>query len=740
MKLTQFDADVNKNVTNARVSPAGDMISFGADTKGSQALIGAIGAAGDLYQKQWMKNENDKIIDATNEYNRRIDALMNDEKTGLYIQNQGKNAENIQNLYEQEEKKIRENIIKEYGIDSEYATTAFNTDRDKSVTGYLHDISLYQRKEADKYADTQNAGIWENVSNTSLRNPQMTVSLFEDGAKKTMAIFGSRGIDKETAEQKIQALKNNAAASILESDMITGDYTQGQNFLAYFKTQPGANMSMIKKYENAFALGKMKRDTSRQVSEWVHKTGINLTNMTDEEATEKYLEENPVSLSGMISGNSSEAGSMAVNQALNGYGEGESWMGAVTDDPTIQCDSWTADAYKKAGLNLDPDNNGLTQPADFGAAYHYDIDNYELKPGDWLEGNFHVGIYLGDGKVRARNSTTGVTTMTLEEFENLTNSKGNVNGLIGVGSVSEFAQNNGYAAEGMSEEQKLTLNEERRNKVNVAIISEKQNQLEYIRNAISGIKSNLQTMGANGRDLDSQIDYVHSQVDGDPLLRDAPQTSAILNSLKMEQNAMKSRQLVGNNYAGGSPTAGRGTIDALIANIQSGDIRSEQELQQVIAQTGPVSPSQYQKLISTLENTMNGKDIEINVTKEEIQNSMNGMQISAGDLKMAKTLARRKSVLWSQEHDGIEPNEWQKRDFVIQSLTEDISVGRNKYNEVSEMKSNILNILSTGDPDYKTVVFKDGKSYDVYIDDVEELLKGTKTEADIQFTREGGMM
>ena len=211
MKLSQYDANVNRNITQAKVAPAGDLASFGADTKGTQAFIGALNAAGEEYRKEWLKDQNDRVIDASNEYNQRIDALMNDENKGLYVQNQGRNAQNVQSLYEQEEKKIREDVMSKYGITSNYAVNAFGNESNKSVTGYLHDISLYQRKEADKYADTQNAGIWQNVVNTGLRNPAMAMSLMGDASRKSMAIYASRGIDPEAAEQKMYALRNTPA-------------------------------------------------------------------------------------------------------------------------------------------------------------------------------------------------------------------------------------------------------------------------------------------------------------------------------------------------------------------------------------------------------------------------------------------------------------------------------------------------------------------------------------------------
>lgn len=70
-----------------------------------------------------------------------------DEKNGLTNTMQGKNAEGLQAAYQQNEEKIRQQIMRQYGISSEYANRAFRNQVETSITSNLDSIDKFQRKE-----------------------------------------------------------------------------------------------------------------------------------------------------------------------------------------------------------------------------------------------------------------------------------------------------------------------------------------------------------------------------------------------------------------------------------------------------------------------------------------------------------------------------------------------------------------------------------------------------------------
>lgn len=103
-----------------------------------------------------------------------------------------------------------------------------------------------------------------------------------------------------------------------------------------------------------------------------------------------------------------------------GHPQGEQWMGNIKD-PTIQCDSYTANVYAEAGIDSigGQSTEGIINDAAFRAAgaYHSAGGGYEPEAGDLVDFAGHVGIYMGDGMVNSRQSSGGVQTISMDEAE-----------------------------------------------------------------------------------------------------------------------------------------------------------------------------------------------------------------------------------------------------------------------------------------------------------------------------------
>lgn len=130
-------------------------------------------------------------------------------------------------------------------------------------------------------------------------------------------------------------------------------------------------------------------------------------------------------------------GQIAAEIAQNNFGEGEQWMGNVTDNPRIQCDSFTANIYNQAGISDigGHSTNGVINDQAFKDAQSYynrlewERGTYTPQVGDLVDSADHVGIYMGNGMVRSRDSSGGVTTRTLDEWDNQF-------GITGFGSIA----------------------------------------------------------------------------------------------------------------------------------------------------------------------------------------------------------------------------------------------------------------------------------------------------------------
>ena len=112
-----------------------------------------------------------------------------------------------------------------------------------------------------------------------------------------------------------------------------------------------------------------------------------------------------------------------VSELANSFEDGLQWMGEginfVTDNARIQCDSFTAALYRASGALDDIPDNTVVNDEYFKSkgAYHSAASGYTPHKGDLVVWEDHVGIYMGDGFVRSRQSSAGVTTVSMQEAE-----------------------------------------------------------------------------------------------------------------------------------------------------------------------------------------------------------------------------------------------------------------------------------------------------------------------------------
>lgn len=132
-------------------------------------------------------------------------------------------------------------------------------------------------------------------------------------------------------------------------------------------------------------------------------------------------------------------GELAVYHAMNDYWDGEQWRGNLGSDAAGWCDDFVHQIYKDVFTQLgktDPFGEGVVNDANFKAlgAYHAgDIEAVRgaLQPGDLVDTPRHVGIYIGNGMVRSRQSSAGVHDLSLDDFNSI------FGGIQGYGSLAE---------------------------------------------------------------------------------------------------------------------------------------------------------------------------------------------------------------------------------------------------------------------------------------------------------------
>lgn len=132
-------------------------------------------------------------------------------------------------------------------------------------------------------------------------------------------------------------------------------------------------------------------------------------------------------------------GELAAYHAINDYWDGEQWRGNLGSDAAGWCDDFVHQIYKDVFTQLgktDPFGDGVVNDSAFKALGAYHAGDLEavrgaLQVGDLVDTPGHVGIYIGNGMVRSRQSSAGVHDLSLDDFDRT------FGGIQGYGSLAE---------------------------------------------------------------------------------------------------------------------------------------------------------------------------------------------------------------------------------------------------------------------------------------------------------------
>ena len=132
-------------------------------------------------------------------------------------------------------------------------------------------------------------------------------------------------------------------------------------------------------------------------------------------------------------------GELAAYHALNDYKVGDQWRGTLGNDNDGWCDDFLHQIYKDVFVQLgkaDPFGDGFVNDSSFKALGAYHAGDLEavrgsLQVGDMVDTPGHVGIYIGNGMVRSRQSKMGVHDLSLDDFDRT------FGGIQGYGSLAE---------------------------------------------------------------------------------------------------------------------------------------------------------------------------------------------------------------------------------------------------------------------------------------------------------------
>lgn len=662
MKLTQYDSTINRNLSNAKINPITDPNAYGANVTGTEALGNALGQVIDARTKAWMKDQNDKVVDATNEYNRQINSLLYDEKNGLTNTMQGKNAEGLQAAYQQNEEKIRQQIMRQYGISSEYANRAFCNQVETSITSNLDSIDKFQRKEFLSYASNQMTEMNENAINSIVRSPDSFESVYGNMETTSRAIMAGIGMDEKSIDIKQRAILNHTAETVLSTLAASNDYERGNTLIGQLRAR-GGNEVILKKYETLFTGKKVAKTTKDSAETWLN-NHPEMMGKSKEEVWEAYRKENPLQLPAQS--NETALGRIGDTIAKE-LGWDPSWGFAIAAHESGRGESapgnnyfgykWDGEGEYQELNTWERDENGNAYSTTAKFKKYATPEESAMSYVNWIK------TYCTPEEIKGVKSPADVVHI-MKKHGYFTDHEESY-----AASATELAKE--YSAPApMSDEEKAALEETERNSFFSVLGEHLQAKKAKETEMMNNMQIQLMDMTENGTSNEDMYEFIKSKgVENPELLNNGSYRSLRLSALKAVTQE-KSHGGFGGAEAQNKAFAG---IKASIGTDIMNDDDLNKTLKELEQRGYGFTPAQIVELSQELTKAQAGEgkySVKIDDTETDVMD-MTGL--AKPDIQ--KNYAEAKKIVMQEAFDfksktGREPNQFERKGMWIKALTE----------------------------------------------------------------------
>lgn len=666
MKLTQYDSTVNKNLSNAKINPITDPNAYGANVTGTEALGNALGQVIDARTKAWMKDQNDRVVDATNEYNRQINSLLYDEKNGLTNTMQGKNAEGLQAAYQQNEEKIRQQIMRQYGISSEYANRAFRNQVETSITSNLDSIDKFQRKEFLSYASNQMTEMNENAINSIVRSPDSFESVYGNMETTSRAIMAGTGMDEKSIDIKQRAILDHTAETVLSTLAASNDYERGNKLIGQLRER-GGNEVILKKYETLFTGKKVAKTTKDSAETWLN-NHPEMMGKSKEEVWEAYRKENPLQLPAQS--NETALGRIGDTIAKE-LGWDPSWGFAIAAHESGRGESapgnnyfgykWDGEGEYQELNTWERDENGNAYSTTAKFKKYATPEESAMSYVNWIK------TYCTPEEIKGVKSPADVVHI-MKKHGYFTDHEESY-----AASATELAKE--YSAPvPMSDEEKAALEETERNSFFSVFGEHLQAKKAKETEMMNNMQIQLMDMTENGTSNEDMYEFIKSKgVENPELLNNGSYRSLRLSALKAVTKAVTQEKSHGG-------FGGAEAQDKAFAGIKASigtDIMNDDDLNKTLKELEQrgygFTPAQIVELSQELTKAQAGEgkySVKIDDTETDVMD-MTGL--AKPDIQ--KNYAEAKKIVMQEAFDfksktGREPNQFERKGMWIKALTE----------------------------------------------------------------------
>lgn len=662
MKLTQYDSTINRNLSNAKINPITDPNAYGANVTGTEALGNALGQVIDARTKAWMKDQNDRVVDATNEYNRQINSLLYDEKNGLTNTMQGKNAEGLQAAYQQNEEKIRQQIMRQYGISSEYANRAFRNQVETSITSNLDSIDKFQRKEFLSYASNQMTEMNENAINSIVRSPDSFESVYGNMETTSRAIMAGTGMDEKSIDIKQRAILDHTAETVLSTLAASNDYERGNTLIGQLRAR-GGNEVILKKYETLFTGKKVAKTTKDSAETWLN-NHPEMMGKSKEEVWEAYRKENPLQLPAQS--NETALGRIGDKIAKE-LGWDPSWGFAIAAHESGRGESapgnnyfgykWDGEGEYQELNTWERDENGNAYSTTAKFKKYATPEESAMSYVNWIK------TYCTPEEIKGVKSPADVVHI-MKKHGYFTDHEESY-----AASATELAKE--YSAPApMSDEEKAALEETERNSFFSVFGEHLQAKKAKETEMMNNLQIQLMDMTENGTSNEDMYEFIKSKgVENPELLNNGSYRSLRMSALKAVTQE-KSHGGFGGAEAQNKAFAG---IKASIGTDIMNDDDLNKTLKELEQRGYGFTPAQIVELSQELTKAQAGEgkySVKIDDTETDVMD-MTGL----AKPEIQKNYAEAKKIVMQEAFDfksktGREPNQFERKGMWIKALTE----------------------------------------------------------------------
>lgn len=222
MQVTGYQRAVDlKPLQTPEVKASKDLTAYGGNQFGTGMMADAMGKALDVSMKIAEEKMVTDVTAATNEYNKRLSDLnvkLQENKLG--------NADGLTNRFEEEERKIRADVLKMVPS-YKRAQTAFNMSANRDSQSYYRNMANYQADQLEKNKDFVVANSVDESIKRSVLNlsPESVGAGLQDIQRTIAATYGNRGAEFVTAA-------TNKSKARLVADAVSSASGTGNNQLA----------------------------------------------------------------------------------------------------------------------------------------------------------------------------------------------------------------------------------------------------------------------------------------------------------------------------------------------------------------------------------------------------------------------------------------------------------------------------------------------------------------------------